>query len=100
MSQDWFIRAAEPRELNNDLGSCDPTTNTILLDPQLPASVMLQTLTHELVHLIEITLNQCLTEQQTDVIASGLVHMFKENQDLLKLYITPGQDNEPQLDNE
>jgi len=100
MSQDWFIRAADPREVNTDLGSCDPTTNTILLDPHLPPSVMLQTLTHELVHLIEMTLSQCLTEQQTDVIASCIVHLFRENQDLLQLYTTPRDDNEPQMDDE
>jgi hypothetical protein len=98
MSQDWIIRAADARELNNDLGQCDANTNTIILDPHLTPSVMLQTLFHELVHLIEITLNQCLTEQQTDTMATGIVHMFKENPDLLKLF--SGEVNEPPLDNE
>lgn len=86
MSQTWTIKDAEPRELNGDLGECNPKTNTILIDPELPRTVWLATLAHELVHIIEITLNQCLTEQQTDTIATGIVHLLKSNPDLIKLY--------------
>jgi len=86
MSQQWQIRAATPRELNMDLGQCDPINNTIILDPSLPQSVLLSTLSHELVHLIEITMNLCLTEQQTDCLGAGLLHLFKSNPDLHKLY--------------
>ena len=86
MSQTWTIRDAQNKELENCLGLCDPATNTILLDPNLVDSVLLQTLTHELVHLIEMTLHQCLTEQQVDVIATGIVHLLKNNPDLLNLY--------------
>jgi hypothetical protein len=86
MSQLWKIRAAEPRELNGDLGQCDPTTNTIIIDPNLPASVMLQTLTHEWVHLIELTMNLHLTEQQVDSMAAGILHLLSTNPELLALY--------------
>lgn len=86
MSQTWSIRYAEPRELTECVGQCDPRTNTILLDPSLPESVLLQTLTHELMHLLEMTLNQCLTEQQVDTMASGLVHLLKANPMLWELY--------------
>jgi hypothetical protein len=86
MSQHWQIRAAEPRELNTDLGLCDPIRNTIILDGNLPPDVLLSTLSHELVHLIEITMNLCLTEQQTDCLGAGLVHLFKTNPQLLALY--------------
>jgi hypothetical protein len=85
MSQIWHIRAATHKELTDCLGLCDPQTNTIILDPTLPNSVMLQTLIHELIHLIEMTLNQCLTEQQVDTMASGLVHLLKANPSLLRL---------------
>lgn len=86
MSQLWQIRAAKPKELVDCLGQCDPRTNTILLDPDLPTDVMLQTLTHELMHLLEMTLNQCLTEQQVDVMAAGIVHILRTNPELLELY--------------
>lgn len=86
MSQTWTVRAARPRELGDALGLCDPTTNTIIIDPDLPASVMLQTLTHEWIHLIEITMNLCLTEQQVDALAAGVLHLLKTNTDLHSLY--------------
>ena len=88
MSQLWTIRAARPRELGDALGLCDPTTNTIIIDPDLPASVMLQTLTHEWIHLIEITMNLCLTEQQVDAMAAGVLHLLATNPELLALYHT------------
>ena len=86
MSQLWQIRAAGPKELVDCFGLCDPKTNTILLDPDLPSDVMLQTLTHELLHTLEITLNQCLTEQQVDVMAAGILHLLRTNPELLALY--------------
>ena len=86
MSQTWTIRDAEPRELGTDLGQCDPTTNTIIVDSSLPRPVWLATLAHELVHLIEITLNQCLTEQQVDTMATGIVHLLTANPEIIKLY--------------
>ena len=86
MSQLWQIRAAAPRELVDCVGLCDPKTNTILLDPELKDDVLLQTLTHELLHTLEMTLNQCLTEQQVDVMAAGILHLLKNNPELLQLY--------------
>lgn len=86
MSQTWTIRDSMPKELGTDLGQCDPTTNTIIIDSALPRPVWLATLAHELIHVIEITLNQCLTEQQTDTIAIGLVHLLKTNPDIIKLF--------------
>jgi hypothetical protein len=87
MSQQWQIRDSKPDELPEDtLGLCDPKTNTITVDPDLPLHVWQQTLGHELVHLIEMTLNLCLTEQQVDTLATGLIHLLKENLSLLALY--------------
>lgn len=88
MSQQWQIRPAGPKELVDCIGQCDPLTNTIVLDPNLASDVMLQTLTHELLHCLEMTLNQCLTEQQVDSMASGLLHLFRSNPELLALYHT------------
>lgn len=86
MSQTWTIKNAEPRQLVDALGECDPRTNTIIIDPDLPRPVWLATLAHELIHIIEITLNQCLTEQQTDTIATGLVHLLRANPELIQLF--------------
>jgi hypothetical protein len=33
-----------------------------------------------------MTLNQCLTEQQVDVMAAGIVHLLRTNPELLALY--------------
>jgi len=89
MSQTWQIRDSQPNELPEDtLGLCDPKTNTIIVDPDLPPHVWQQTLGHELCHLIEMTLNQCLTEQQVDTLATGLIHLLKENPEILTLYHT------------
>ena len=89
MSQKWQIRDSKPNELPEDtLGTCDPTTNTIIVNPDLPNHVWQQTCAHELCHLIEMTLNQNLTEGQVDVMASGLIHLLKENPSILALYHT------------
>ena len=89
MSQQWTIKDSHPGELPEDtLGLCDPKTNTIIVDPDLPLHVWQQTCGHELVHLIEMTLNLCLTEQQVDTLATGLIHLLKENPELLALYHT------------
>lgn len=87
MSQNWQIRDSQINELPEDtLGLCDPKTNTITLDPDLPLHVWQQTLGHELVHLIEMTLNLCLTEQQVDTLSTGIIHLLKENPDLIQLF--------------
>lgn len=89
MSQNWQIRDSQVNELPEDtLGLCDPKTNTITVDPNLPPHVWQQTLGHELVHLIEMTLNLCLTEQQVDTLSTGLIHLLKENPQLIALYHT------------
>jgi hypothetical protein len=85
MSQKWSIRTARYKELDNCLGQCDPTTNTIIIDPDLPDDVMLQTLFHEIIHSWEITLCQNLTEQQVDVLSTAMIHCFKQNPELLLL---------------
>jgi hypothetical protein len=99
MSQTWTIKNAEPRELGTDLGQCDPRTNTIIIDPDLPRPVWLATLAHELIHVIEITLNQCLTEQQTDTIAIGLVHLLKANPEIVKLFVEDNNDYNDYINN-
>lgn len=85
MSQTWTIRDAEPRELVDCLGLCDPKTNTIIIDPELTGWVRLQTIFHEIFHIWEITLNQCLSEGQVDVLATAMIHCLRENPELMRL---------------
>jgi len=85
MSQIWTIRDAEPRELVDCLGLCDPKTNTIIIDPELQGWVRLQTIFHEIFHIWEMTMNQCLTEQQVDTMAAALIHCLKENPVLMRM---------------
>lgn len=85
MSQTWTIRDAEPRELVDCLGQCDPKTNTIIIDPDLQGPVRLQTIFHEIFHIWEITLNQCLSEGQVDVMATAMIHCLKENPSLIRM---------------
>lgn len=86
MSQIWTIRDAKPEELVDCLGLCDPRTNTIVIDPDLIRPVWLATLAHELIHVIEMTLNQCLTEGQVDTLAIGLIHLLKKNPGIIQLF--------------
>jgi hypothetical protein len=86
MSQIWTIRDAEPDELIDCYGLCDPRTMTIVIDASLPLHVWQQTLAHELIHVIEMTLNQCLTESQVDTMAIGLIHLLKKNPAIIKLF--------------
>lgn len=88
MNQTWTIRSAQNKELDNCIGHCDPEKNEILLDPTLTKDVLLATLFHELIHLIEITLHQHLTESQVDVMATGIVHLLKSNPQLTALLQT------------
>jgi hypothetical protein len=86
MSQQWQIKPALPGELTDCVGLCDPKTNTITIDPDLPPDVLLQTTTHEVIHAVDMTMNLCLTEQQVDALAAGIMHLFRANPKLLALY--------------
>lgn len=85
MSQKWTVRPAVHKELVDCVGLCDPLTNTIILDRTLVPDVYMQTLMHELTHVVEMTLQLHLTEQQVDCIASGWLHMLRSNPELIKL---------------
>jgi hypothetical protein len=85
MSQKWSIRTALHRELEDCVGQCDPKTNTIIIEKNMPSDVMTQTLMHELTHVIEMTLQLNLTEQQVDCLATGWLHLLRTNPHVVKL---------------
>jgi hypothetical protein len=86
-NQMWSIRSAQPKELeNNDLlGMCYPETNEILLNPSQTPDSIAHTLLHELIHSIESKLHLSLTEQQVDLLALGLLDLYRSNPNMLHL---------------
>jgi hypothetical protein len=79
MNQRWRIQQLQTKQLGEDMGECDPMTTTITLDPSLNATMMQQTLWHELVHCWEITLQLDLPERTVDLLALSLIHFFRTN---------------------
>jgi len=87
MSQKWSIRPALHRELEDCVGLCDPKTNTIIIEKNMQDDVTAQTLMHELTHVVELTLQLNLTEQQVDCIASGWLHLLRNNPQLVRVLV-------------
>jgi hypothetical protein len=86
-NQMWSIRSAQPKELeNNDLlGMCYPETNEILLNPNQTPDSIAHTLLHELIHSIESKLHLNLTETQVDLLALGIIDLYRANPNMLHL---------------
>lgn len=94
MSQAWQIRYAQYKELTDCVGQCDPNTNTILIDRTLSDDVRSQTVMHELMHVVEMTMNLNLTEQQVDCLAAGWLHLLRSNPDLITLILDAEAEDE------
>ena len=94
MNQTWTIRPAQYKELKDDMGECDPVSNTIRVDPTLPPDVFLQTLFHEILHSWEITMQLDLPERTVDLLALALIHFFKTNQKFVELFTAEDTDND------
>jgi len=80
-------------EIGDDLGQTRPDLFEILLNPNQSPESMLHTLNHELLHAIELKLQLELTERQVDLLALGLIDLFRTNPNMLNL-LAP----QPQLD--
>jgi hypothetical protein len=89
-AQQWTVRAANPHEIT-DLGLCKADEFEIVINPAQTAESMIHTLTHELVHSIEMKLQLELTERQVDLLALGLVDLLRNNYDVFD-YITSEQE--------
>jgi len=87
MNQTWTIKPAQYRQLKEDMGLCDPMTNTITVDPTLPPDVLLQTIFHEIIHTWELTLQLDMPERTVDLLALSLIHFFKTNADFAQVFI-------------
>lgn len=78
-SQNWTIRGALPGEIGDDLGQCRPDQLEIVLNPNQCPDQLQHTLLHELTHAIEQKQQLELTERQTDLIALGIIDLFRSN---------------------
>ena len=86
--QTWTVRTGTEKELPNELGMCYVDSNEILLRTQgLPADTIIHTFLHELVHSIEQKLELDMTERQVDLIALGLIDLFRSNPAMVELLL-------------
>lgn len=83
--QTWQIRTAEPYELGDDLGQCRADQHEIIISADQSAETLIHTVLHELVHCIELKLDLDLSERQVDLIALGLIDLFRNNPNMLSL---------------
>ena len=83
--QTWQIRTANPHELQDDLGQCLADQHEIIISPDQNAETLIHTLLHEFTHCIELKLHLELTERQVDLIALGLIDLFRNNPNMLSL---------------
>lgn len=68
------------------VGRCHPNQQRIEIDKRLPIQKKIQTLFHEVLHAICFENgNLKLSEQKTDIIASGIVSMLRDNPKLKEL---------------
>lgn len=94
MNQKWQIKPASYKELKEDMGLCDPNTNTITIDPTLPPDLILQTIFHEIIHAWEMTLQLDLPERTVDLLALSLVHFFTSNPGFAKIFEATDNDTD------
>ena len=86
--QTWHVRTGTEKELPNELGMCYVDSNEILLRTQgLPADTVIHTFLHELVHSIEQKLELDMTERQVDLMALGLIDLFRNNPAMVELLL-------------
>ena len=85
-NQKWQIRTAIPGELQDDLGQCRPDQLEVVLNSNQTEESIRHTMLHELVHCIEQKLQLEMTERQVDLIALGLIDLFRSNPELLELF--------------
>lgn len=83
MNQVWTVRYAKSGELQDCIGQCNPHNNTIMIQRDLAPDVETQTLLHELVHVIEMTLQLDMPERTVDLIAAGVLHLLRSNPHIL-----------------
>jgi hypothetical protein len=85
-NQIWSVRTAIQGEMPDDLGQCRPDQLEVVLNPNQATESIRHTFLHELVHCIEMKLHLEMTERQVDLMALGLIDLFRTNPELLELF--------------
>lgn len=85
-SQEWQIKLGQEREMPEHLGLCLPDQRKILLHEDQDQDSKKHTLLHELIHAVEQKLSLSLTETQVDLMALGLLDLFRNNPELLVVF--------------
>ncbi len=85
-SQTWTVRTAEPGEIPEDLGQCRPDQLEILINPNQVPESLIHTLVHEVIHSIEQKQQLEMTERQVDLIAMGLIDLFRNNPNFYEVF--------------
>ena len=85
-NQTWTIRTAQQGELPDDLGQCRPDQLEVVLNHNQSEESIRHTLLHELIHCIEMKLHLEMTERQVDVLALGMIDLFRSNPQLWQLF--------------
>lgn len=86
--QTWQVRTGTEKELPNELGMCYVDTNEILLRTHgLPMDTIIHTFLHELMHAIEQKMVLDMSERQVDLIALGLLDLFRSNPEMVELLL-------------
>lgn len=86
--QTWCVRTGTEKELPNELGMCYVDTNEILLRTQgLPVDKIIHVFLHEVIHAIEQSLELEMSERQVDLMALGVMDLFRSNPNMLELLL-------------
>lgn len=89
-SQEWQVRYGTDKQMPDHLGLCLPDERKILIHPDQNTDSKKHTLTHELIHAIEQKLSLNLTETQVDLLALGLLDLFRNNPHLMVVFEETG----------
>jgi hypothetical protein len=87
LNQTWTVRTSFTGELTDDLGQCRPDQLEVVLNPNQAIESLKHTLLHELIHCIEMKLHLEMTERQVDVLALGLIDLFRSTPQLWQLFL-------------
>lgn len=85
-SQTWTTRTSQPGELPEDLGQCRPDQLEVVINPNQTAESLIHTFVHEVIHSIEQKQHLEMTERQVDLIALGLIDLFRNNPDFHEVF--------------
>jgi len=85
LGKDYEIIEAEASIMNDKVGICDYTKQKIYIAEGLAGDLYVDTILHEILHIIDFTIGLGLTEQQIVGIAGSLYAVWKDNQNIIDI---------------